>query len=76
MNPVLPTPAPCAITALDANALSRSIHSRQLSCREVMQAGGAAVAQAQRLLPVANGSDFMGSLRNPAGWNHVPGFRP
>lgn len=38
--------------------------------------GGAAVALAQRLLPVADGSDFMGSLRNPAGWNHVYGFRP
>ena len=29
--------------------------------------GGAAVALAQRLLPVADGSDLMGSLRNPAG---------
>ncbi len=38
--------------------------------------GGAAVALAQRLLPVADGSDFMGSLRNPAGWNNVLGFRP
>lgn len=38
--------------------------------------GGAAVALAQRLLPLADGSDFMGSLRNPAGWNHVFGMRP
>jgi len=38
--------------------------------------GGAAVALARRLLPVADGSDFMGSLRNPAGWNHVFGMRP
>ena len=38
--------------------------------------GGAAVALAQRLLPVADGSDFMGSLRNPAAWNHVFGLRP
>ena len=38
--------------------------------------GGAAVALAQRLLPVADGSDFMGSLRNPACWNHVFGLRP
>ena len=38
--------------------------------------GGAAVALAQRLLPVADGSDFMGSLRNPAGWNHLFGMRP
>ncbi|MBM3397809.1 MAG: amidase [Betaproteobacteria bacterium] len=38
--------------------------------------GGAAVALAQRMLSVADGSDFMGSLRNPAGWNHVFGLRP
>lgn len=38
--------------------------------------GGAAVALAQRLLPLADGSDFMGSLRNPAAWNHVFGLRP
>ena len=35
--------------------------------------GGSAVALAQRLLPVADGSDFMGSLRNPAAWNHKIG---
>ena len=38
--------------------------------------GGAAVALALNMLPVADGSDFMGSLRNPAGWNNVFGFRP
>jgi amidase len=38
--------------------------------------GGAAVALARRMLPIADGSDFMGSLRNPAGWNHVYGMRP
>ena len=38
--------------------------------------GGAAVALAMRMLPVADGSDSMGSLRNPAGWNNVYGFRP
>ncbi|HEY2052078.1 MAG TPA: amidase [Caulobacteraceae bacterium] len=38
--------------------------------------GGAAVALALRMLPVADGSDFGGSLRNPAGWNNVFGFRP
>ncbi|MBC5768077.1 amidase [Ramlibacter albus] len=38
--------------------------------------GGAAVCLAQRMLPIADGSDFMGSLRNPAGWNHVFGMRP
>jgi len=38
--------------------------------------GGACVALAHRLLPLADGSDFMGSLRNPACWNHVYGLRP
>ena len=38
--------------------------------------GGAAVALALRLLPVADGSDMMGSLRNPAAFNNVLGFRP
>ncbi len=38
--------------------------------------GGAAVALALRMLPLADGSDYGGSLRNPAGWNNVYGFRP
>ncbi len=38
--------------------------------------GGAAVALALRMLPLADGSDFMGSLRNPAGWANVYGMRP
>jgi amidase len=38
--------------------------------------GGAAVALALNVLSVADGSDFMGSLRNPAGWNNVFGLRP
>ncbi len=38
--------------------------------------GGAAAGLALRMLPVADGSDFAGSLRNPAGWNNVFGFRP
>ena len=37
--------------------------------------GGAAAALALRMLPVADGSDHAGSLRNPAGWNNVFGFR-
>jgi amidase len=37
--------------------------------------GGAAVALALRMLPVADGTDYGGSLRNPAGWNNVFGFR-
>ena len=38
--------------------------------------GGAAAALATRMLPVADGSDYMGSLRNPAGWSNIFGFRP
>ncbi len=38
--------------------------------------GGAAVALASRLLPIADGSDFGGSLRNPAAFCNVVGFRP
>ncbi len=38
--------------------------------------GGAAVAVALRMVPVADGSDFFGSLRNPTGWNNVLGLRP
>ena len=38
--------------------------------------GGAGVALALRMLPVADGSDMMGSLRVPAAFNNVFGFRP
>ncbi|MEK9212754.1 amidase [Sphingomonas sp. 2378] len=38
--------------------------------------GGGAVALALHMVPLADGSDFGGSLRNPAGWNNVFGFRP
>lgn len=38
--------------------------------------GGAAVALALRMLPVADGSDHAGSLRNPAAFNNVYGLRP
>ncbi len=38
--------------------------------------GGAAVALAARMLPLADGSDLGGSLRNPASFCNVIGFRP
>lgn len=38
--------------------------------------GGAAVALACGMVSLADGSDTMGSLRNPAGWNGIYGFRP
>ena len=38
--------------------------------------GGAAAGLALRMLPIADGSDMMGSLRNPGAFNNVIGFRP
>jgi len=38
--------------------------------------GGAAAALAAGMLPLANGSDLGGSLRNPGNFNNVVGFRP
>lgn len=38
--------------------------------------GGAAGALAARMIPIADGSDLGGSLRNPAAFCNVVGFRP
>ena len=38
--------------------------------------GGAAVSVACRMLPIADGSDLGGSLRNPTNYCNVVGFRP
>ena len=38
--------------------------------------GGAAAALTCGMVPIADGSDTGGSLRNPAAWNNVVGFRP
>ena len=37
--------------------------------------GGAAVALSTGMVAIADGSDMGGSLRNPAAWNNVVGFR-
>ncbi|MFN7921792.1 MAG: amidase [Bryobacteraceae bacterium] len=37
--------------------------------------GGAAVALACGMIPIADGSDMGGSLRNPAAWANIVGFR-
>lgn len=38
--------------------------------------GGAAAALSAGMVPIADGSDNGGSLRNPAAWNNIVGFRP
>jgi amidase len=38
--------------------------------------GGAAAALASGMLPIADGSDMAGSLRNPGNFNNVVGMRP
>ena len=38
--------------------------------------GGTACAVSLRMQAVADGSDYMGSLRNPAGWCNIYGYRP
>lgn len=38
--------------------------------------GGAAAALASGMIPIADGSDLGGSLRNPANFNNVVGLRP
>jgi amidase len=38
--------------------------------------GGAGVALATGMMPIADGSDLGGSLRNPGNFNNIVGFRP
>jgi amidase len=47
-----------------------------LGCSAGGSSGGAAVALACRMVATADGSDTGGSLRNPAAWGNVIGFRP
>lgn len=58
----------------DVYGATRNACNRKLSAGG--SSGGAAVALALNLLPVADGSDMMGSLRNPGAFNSVYGFRP
>jgi len=53
---------------------SRNPYNTDFSCGG--SSGGAAVALATGMVALADGSDMMGSLRNPAAWNNVCGFRP
>jgi amidase len=47
-----------------------------LGCSAGGSSGGAAVALTCRMVATADGSDTGGSLRNPAAWGNVVGFRP
>lgn len=53
---------------------TRNAYNRTLSAGG--SSGGAAAALAMRMVPVADGSDMMGSLRNPGAFNNVFGLRP
>ena len=53
-----------------------TLNSYDLSKSAGGSSGGAAVALALNMLPIADGSDFGGSLRNPSAWNNVYGLRP
>ncbi len=53
---------------------TRNPYDRTRSCGG--SSGGAGVALATGMVPLADGSDMGGSLRNPANWNNVVGLRP
>lgn len=53
---------------------TRNPYDLDLTCGG--SSGGAAVALATGMLPIADGSDLGGSLRNPAAFCNVVGFRP
>ncbi|MEQ9059987.1 MAG: amidase [Gammaproteobacteria bacterium] len=54
--------------------VTRNPYDTALTCGG--SSGGAAVALACGMLPLADGSDLGGSLRNPAAFCNVVGFRP
>jgi amidase len=57
------------------DVFGRTLNSFDQSKTSGGSSGGAGVAVALRMLPVADGSDHGGSLRNPAAFNNVFGFR-
>ncbi len=54
--------------------MTRNPYDPNLTCGG--SSGGAAVALATGMLPIADGSDMGGSLRNPAAYCNIVGFRP
>jgi amidase len=53
---------------------TRNPYQLDLTCGG--SSGGAAVALACGMIPLADGSDMGGSLRNPASYNNIVGLRP
>ena len=58
----------------DVHGVTRNAYDPALAAGG--SSGGAACAMATHMVPIAEGSDMMGSLRNPAAFNNVIGFRP
>jgi amidase len=58
------------------NVYGRTLNPYDLTKTAGGSSGGAAAAVASGLLPLADGSDLGGSLRNPGNFNNVVGFRP
>ena len=58
------------------DVFGRTLNSYDQSKTAGGSSGGAGVAVALHMLPVADGTDHGGSLRNPAAYNNVFGFRP
>jgi amidase len=58
------------------DVFGRTLNSYDQSKTAGGSSGGGGVAVALHMLPVADGTDHGGSLRNPAAYNNVFGFRP
>ena len=58
------------------NVYGTTVNPYDISRSAGGSSGGAGAALAARLLPLADGSDLGGSLRNPANFNNVVGLRP
>src|SRR5439155_9168338 len=58
------------------NVYGTTVNAYDVSKSAGGSSGGAGVALAAGLLPLANGTDLAGSLRNPGNFNNIVGFRP
>jgi amidase len=58
------------------DVFGRTLNSYDQSRTAGGSSGGAGVSVSLHMLPVADGTDHGGSLRNPAAYNNVFGFRP